>query len=726
MQRGRLAAAEVEARPEIDEMHAIMRAVQRHPAADPAEGGVWASTVECDAFWAAYPGFAGEFHAGGLRGRDRAWAEVFEEEGVHLPARLMRWLREGYWVWVDHAKMRKQPKALRLSREELQWAEAHVRDVLLPIGAVEEVNREALRPSTVVCNVVIAYKDGQMSRMCWSGKPINEGLRKKKFRMEAWADIAAMAEPGDWAFSLDLEKGYLQFGLAQPMKDFCVFQVGDRVYRYRVMPFGLASAPRDFSFAVKRVVAIFRARGFRVSFYIDDLIFLARSQREALAMRQQVLRILHRLGLRVSRKKSLLQPGQLLPHLGLELDLRDCRLYVPEKKVMIFKSLARELLECHGDVEGRTVARVVGKLMSFRCACPAVVVFARGLMRSLAQLPLKRDRRQGEEVARGVFQWRDYTGRVSMSRLAVVELRFWLQNIFRLRSARLGKRIEVVSILGSGDSRGGAIVGCLQGQGPRGRLQVEEVLHGVREGPRSGEATAEVMKQILALLGTHGEQWRGKRVHVCTGVAGAASALGKGAMWASGVHAWVLRVWGIALEYDMEVSAQYLAVDGIVLPSGEGLSCSAGLHDCMLRRDVFERVWQWKGPFDVDCCGSLGAVQRDQDGLELPTVSPYLRSALWSDVLSFVHHGRLYAFPPGAIIQDLLCHVMREGLRMVVILPWWPTQPWFPRILQCEVLFLGDVEQVVHAGSAGERHPFGQQFDLQNTRVRMLAVAFNM
>ena len=74
MQRGRLAAAEVEARPEIDEMHAIMRAVQRHPAADPAEGGVWASTVECDAFWAAYPGFAGELHAGGLRGRDRAWA----------------------------------------------------------------------------------------------------------------------------------------------------------------------------------------------------------------------------------------------------------------------------------------------------------------------------------------------------------------------------------------------------------------------------------------------------------------------------------------------------------------------------------------------------------------------------------------------------------------------------------------------------------------------------
>lgn len=82
-------------------------------------------------------------------------------------------------------------------------------------------------------------------------------------------------------------------------------------------------------------------------------------------MRARVLGLLHRLGLRVSRKKSLLEPGQLLLHLGMEIDLRTCRLYVPEKKVMSFKGMAAELLQSASRVEGKALARVVGKLFHF-------------------------------------------------------------------------------------------------------------------------------------------------------------------------------------------------------------------------------------------------------------------------------------------------------------------------------------------------------------------------
>lgn len=718
----------VEPHGEIHELQEVMREVRGLPPADPAEGGTWAAPIAVeDKFWVDFPDFAGHFHAGGLLGKDRIWAEIFREEGVHLPARLERWLREGYWVWVDLAKMRKQPKMWKLTQEEQRWAEEHVREVLVPIGAVERVERAKLRPNTVVCNVVIAYKEGKMSRLCWSGKPINEGLKKKKFKMEAWAEIAAMAEPGDWAFSLDLEKGYLQFGLAESMKDFCVFQVGDHVYRYKVMPFGLASAPRDFSFAVKRVVAIFRTKGFRVSFFIDDLIFLAKTRPAAISMRGEVLRILHRLGLRVSRKKSLLEPGQLLPHLGLEVDLRDCRLYVPEKKVVMFKALARAVLESHTDVEGRALARVVGKLLSFRSACPAVVVFARGLMRSLGQLPVRKGKGKHIDVPRGVFQWRDFKGRIALQHVAVVELRFWLQNIFKMRSAHFGKRIEVVTLMAGGPKDCAVRVRGLKGEGAGRRLTVHDIMHGVARGLTGGGACQTVIRRLITLLQRKGPRWRGKRVHLCTDDAGAAVALGKGCMQDTRMHAWVLRLWGVAIRFGIEISAQYLAVDGIVLPGGEGVSYLDVRHDCTLKEDVFCRIWQWKGPFDVDCCASPGAVQCvPSTGRELPMVSPFLQSALHSDVLSFLHPGRLYAFPPGAIIHRLVAHVLREGLRMVMILPWWPTQPWFPRICQFEVLHLGHIDQLVWPGTSGEEHPFGQQFDLTCTNVRMMAVAFNL
>ena len=37
---------------------------------------------------------------------------------------------------------------------------------------------------------------------------MNEALNKDWFRMESWDVIDQLMEPGDWAWSLDAEKGY--------------------------------------------------------------------------------------------------------------------------------------------------------------------------------------------------------------------------------------------------------------------------------------------------------------------------------------------------------------------------------------------------------------------------------------------------------------------------------------------------------------------------------------
>ena len=117
--------------------------------------------------------------------------------------------------------------------------------------------------------------------------------------------------------SLDAEKGYVQVGAKRNFRDFLLFRVGGRMYRWRVLPFGLASGPRDFSHIVKRVLSILRAQGVRCCFYLDDIIFFASSRAKLLRVRALALRLLHRLGLRVSVKKSLLSPGQLIAHLGM-------------------------------------------------------------------------------------------------------------------------------------------------------------------------------------------------------------------------------------------------------------------------------------------------------------------------------------------------------------------------------------------------------------------------
>ena len=90
------------------------------------------------------------------------------------------------------------PKRQAVDAKELDWCERQVDEVIIPVGTVEEVCIHDLHE--VACNDVVAYKEGQMKRFCWSEKPNNKGLDHKKFKMEAWETIAQLVKKVDWAF----------------------------------------------------------------------------------------------------------------------------------------------------------------------------------------------------------------------------------------------------------------------------------------------------------------------------------------------------------------------------------------------------------------------------------------------------------------------------------------------------------------------------------------------
>lgn len=37
-----------------------------------------------------------------------------------------------------------------------------------------------------------------------------------------------------------------------------------------------------------------------------------------------------------------------------------------------------------------------------------------------------------------------------------------------------------------------------------------------------------------------------------------------------------------------------------------------------------------------------------------------------------------YAFPPFVLISKMLQKIKRERATGIVVVPWWPSQPWFP------------------------------------------------
>ena len=358
-------------------------------------------------------------------------------------------------------------------------------------------------------------------------------------------------------------------------------------------------------------------------------------------------------------------------------------------------------------------------------ACPGALVLSRGLMRALAQLPL----REGAHAADGGWvQWRNYGGQVLLPQLAVEELRLWLRTLWQLRGSALKRLLQAVAFVDACPT-GYGVVATRVVPGQQRRFQVQDLRGGLWLEVCDTASTEFELRNIAQEVSQRRQEWRGCRVHVCTDNVGAAFIAGKGSQRNARMHAAALHLWAACLQCDVALSTQYLCGDGIIQSGADGLSRGADVYDCCLRPDAFAQLWAWRGPFGVDCCAAPGAVQRDpRTRRSLPYVSPYGGAqAVGTDVLTFCGDGRLYAFPPPLLIAQLLDHVLRSRLRMVVVVPHWPTQVWWPVVATCPQFKLGAVADVVIMGAAGRPHPFGCSFDESEAlRVQLVAVAVHM
>lgn len=677
------------------------------------------------------------FQAGMLFQRAQKWREIFAQGQVKLPIRLSNWLEKGYSAFIDFSLQNPQPRPLQLSKEEAEFAQTAV-DNWIKMGAIEIFDVRNKHPKAVICNCVVAYRGETMDRICWSGVPVNEGLDDQKFKMETVRDICGLGQPGDWAFTFDLEKGFQQVPLKPSFSDFCLFQLNGRVYRWLVLPQGLKSAPRDFSYIVRAVLAIFRQQGIRCAFYIDDLIFLARSKAEALALREKVMGIFYTLGFRISLKKSLLSPGQLVKHLGFIFDLANCRLWVPEAKITRIIEQARAMLGALGQINGYKLAKFLGVLRSNTVVMTCALIFSSGLAKCLQQLPLrpvsKLSRKQlakwnsmKSEVPS--FALRDFKGKIQLTPWAIAELRFWSKCSWQLRSSVFNRPVDTIFITDACPEGYGVVrcaptaLGC-----PRDPVfQVDQLLHGAWWGKCNAHSTSFEFRTTLHVISQQAEQLRGQRVHAVTDNVGAAFILGKGCLKNLRLHFWAAQLAWTCLKYDIQLSSQYLCGNGVIAAGADSLSRGADPQACRLSKDVFQKLWKQFGPFHVDAWACAQTRQAHPNGKVLPCVSPFaISQRLGVDAMSFCRpEMRLYAFPPSVMLDQYVPFVCRQKQPVVLVVPEWPTRAWWALLAHFggERMYLGTVHDVIVQEGAVS-HPFGANFETEQALdTKMWAVA---
>ncbi len=190
---------------------------------------------------------------------------------------------------------------------------------LLQKGAIQEVPQLDVERGFFSRYFLVPKRDGGL-RPILDLRRLNFSLYKGKFKMLTIKTIMSQVQEGDWFVPIDLKDAYFHIQVVQRHRRFLRFAFGGKAYQYKVLPFGLALAPRTFTKCIDAALAPLRLQGIRVLNYLDDWLILAHSRELVSRHRDIVLGHIHSLGLRMNAKKSVLLPSQRTVFLGVCLD----------------------------------------------------------------------------------------------------------------------------------------------------------------------------------------------------------------------------------------------------------------------------------------------------------------------------------------------------------------------------------------------------------------------
>ena len=101
------------------------------------------------------------------------------------------------------------------------------------------------------------------------------------------------------------------------------FHLQGQSYQFKALPFGLSTAPMEFTVVAKEVKLMALQMGIRIHQYLDDWLVIATSYQTCLQHTQTLVVLCQELGWLVNKEKSELVRKQVFNFVGYQFDLKE-------------------------------------------------------------------------------------------------------------------------------------------------------------------------------------------------------------------------------------------------------------------------------------------------------------------------------------------------------------------------------------------------------------------
>lgn len=579
---------------------------------------------------------------------------------------------------------------LRLREQWLEGPLNYRPHVVMPLGAIVKGPKFRL--------VVDGTKAG-----------INERLSATYTKLDSLEDLLLQLQPGDSLSKFDLADAFFHLPIHEDHSDLlgiCDPATGE-YFRYRYLPFGIASAPRSMQRLALEVKRILNEYGLQhvqpgpasdrssfavIAAYLDD--FACRhaahlTPQEARDQYESVHRVLVELGCEAKRSKDE-PPAPAIEFVGIGVSAVDRRAYVTaDRKAKLADDIADYLLRPDEAVPRRAVAELTGRLQFVA----AFVDGGQGLLRALYSA---RDAFAGNyshlfDSPSARAAWAPYVQVYG----ATPTVRAALTSFSSRLTSSTGRTIHFDLAAGAGFWQGVVTETDAELDDGRDTLEGIPVVTGDASGygigawhghhryqhwlpphlcsPATSSNYRELYVVYMSLL-RWGPRWAGRRLLVRSDNSTVVSIIRHRHTDAPALAALFERIKQLSDYYRIELAARHIA--GVANGLADRLSrkrLTSDRDDWKLARPEFDALERLCGPHDVDAASDPSG-----HNAHLPRFWSWLDSALDKDWAGL----NVYCNPPysnvGAfVLKALMARDARptdSGATLVV--PDWPSRSW--------------------------------------------------
>ena len=566
--------------------------------------------------------------------------------------RVVKILKNGLkWKFIQKPILRTSPWLAQENMSPKKQAQMKtVVDKLLEKNAIEEVI-DVNSPGYYSILFLRPKPSGEM-RPIIDLKALNLIIENQTFTMESARSIQEQMQEGQWATSIDLSDAYFHIPIHNKYKKYLRFAVLGKVYQFRALPFGLAIAPRIFTMIMSEVAKVLRQHGVAIHMYLDDWLIKNNDPRSLSAQTHAILTLCKDLGLIVNLKKSEITPAQGIEFVGVLYDLSVGRAFPPLQRIAKIQVL-------------------IQKLLSALTAPASEWLTLIGLLGSVAdQVPLGRLHIRPFQFHLS-SQWNlakhSRSVPISVSPQMVEHLKWWIHE----GTLEVGVPLEMfnaqVTMFTDASMEGwGAHV---NGDEISGKWDTSE---------RELHINQLEMRAITLALSKFAEVVQGKAVLVCTDNTTVLAYVNhQGGTRSISLMQETVSLFQMVQDLKIQIRARHIPGRLNVLADklsreGQILHTEWSMHPAVL-----ESLWQvWDKPL-VDLFAT-----RYNAKLSC-FVSPVPDDlAFGVDAMSMSWEGiHAYAYPPTALIRQVLRKIKLHSCKIILIAPYWPEKPWMTELL---------------------------------------------